>query len=99
MPYAAEDIERIIEPAARKYGAARVRAFWPYARREAAEESGMDFLIERGKTGWYSMPGGFCGELAMALGTEIDLAAAGSDDRDFLMEIAKDEVLIYDREI
>lgn len=98
MPYTIEEIRTKVIPIAIRYGVASFSLFGSYARGEADEKSDLDFLMQKG-----SMKGllSYCGmlaELEDAFDCHIDLVIKNAvKDEIFLAEIAKDEVMLYER--
>ncbi len=94
------DIEQIKEaasPVARKYGVERVSLFGSRSRNEAGKESDYDFVISKGEISSLFQLAAFADELENALGAPVDVVTDTSEDKDFLAEIRKDEIVIYER--
>lgn len=85
-------------PIAIHYGVETLGLFGSYARGEADEKSDLDFFIQKG-----SMKGllSYCGMIADLEDTfhcHIDLVIKNAiKDKQFLEEIGKDEVKLYER--
>lgn len=85
-------------PIAIHYGVETLSLFGSYARGEADEKNDLDFLIQKG-----SMKGllSYCGMIADLEDTfhcHIDLVIKNAiKDKQFLEEIGKDEVKLYER--
>ncbi|MDR0621108.1 MAG: nucleotidyltransferase domain-containing protein [Deltaproteobacteria bacterium] len=94
-----DDIKRLVEPVARRYGVDSVRLFGSYARGEATPSSDVDLLVDTGIVYSLFKVGGLYGDLKEALGMEIDLITINKkeNDFDFLKFIAVDEVIIYEK--
>lgn len=98
MPYTIEEIREKAIPIAIHYGVETLSLFGSYARGGADEESDLDFLIKKG-----SMKGllSYCGMIAAledAFHCRIDLVIKNAiKDKQFLEEIGKDEVKLYER--
>lgn len=98
MLYTIDEIRTRAVPIAVRYGVDSFSLFGSYARGEADENSDLDFLIQKG-----SMKGliSFCGmlaELEDAFNCHVDLVTKNSiKDEEFLEEIAKDEVKLYEK--
>lgn len=98
MPYTIEEIREKAIPIAIPYGVETLSLFGSYAGGRADEESDLDFLIKKG-----SMKGllSYCGMIAAledAFHCRIDLVIKNAiKDKQFLEEIGKDEVKLYER--
>ncbi|MDR1314217.1 MAG: nucleotidyltransferase domain-containing protein [Deltaproteobacteria bacterium] len=97
MRYTVDDIKRIVVPIARQHGVERVWLFGSYARGEARPESDIDLLIEKGKIVGYFQLSGFYLELAEALGLELDLVIREDLWEEFIEQVTREEILIYDQ--
>lgn len=100
-------IKALITPVAEKHRLRSVYIFGSYARNEANENSDVDILIDREGSeihGIFGMNTLF-NELRDALGKEIDLVTVQSLDqtstkmnnREFIENVMKEKVMIYDR--
>ena len=89
-------IHDAVIPLAQRYGLERVFLFGSYARGDATEKSDVDFRIDRG-----AMRGIKFGELYEdmqdALNRPVDIMTTSQLDKDFLSEIQKEEILLYDK--
>ena len=98
MPYTIDEIKTKAMPIAIRYGVDSFSLFGSYARGDADEKSDLDFLMQKG-----SMKGllSYCGmlaELEDAFDCHVDLVIRNAvKDKDFLAEIARDEVKLYER--
>ena len=89
------DIQKIVSTLARQYGAERVYLFGSYARGDMTAGSDIDLRIDKGSIRGLAFAG-LLGDLEDALGTHVDLISTAGMDEDFLREVQKDEVLLYD---
>ena len=89
-----EFTENEVKPIAAAYGVERVYLFGSYARGEATAESDLDFRIAKGKVKGFAF-GGLINALLDAFGKNVDVVTTASLDREFLQEIAGEEVLLY----
>lgn len=89
------EIQAVVEPLAKKYGAQRVYLFGSYARGDMTDQSDIDLRIDKGAIRGLAFAG-LLGDLEDALGTHVDLISTAGIDDDFLREIQKDEVLLYE---
>ena len=89
------DIQKIVSNLARQYGAERVYLFGSYARGDMTADSDIDLRIDTGSIRGLAFAG-LLGDLEDALGTHVDLISTAGMDEDFLREVQKDEVLLYE---
>ncbi len=89
------EIQAVVEFLAKKYGAQRVYLFGSYARGDMTDQSDIDLRIDKGSIRGLAFAG-LLGDLEDALGTHVDLISTAGMDDDFLQEIQKDEVLLYE---
>ena len=89
------ELQAVVEPLAKKYGAQRVYLFGSYARGDMTDQSDIDLRIDKGAIRGLAFAG-LLGDLEDALGTHVDLISTAGMDDDFLREIQKDEVLLYE---
>lgn len=89
------DIQKIVSDLARQYGAERVYLFGSYARGDMTAGSDIDLRIDKGSIRGLAFAG-LLGDLEDALGTRVDLISTAGMDEDFLREVQKDEVLLYE---
>lgn len=90
------DIQKKVAALGRQYGAERIFLFGSYAKGEANENSDIDLRIDRGDVRGLMM-GGLQVDLEDSLGKKVDLISTKALREDFLENIKKDEVLLYDR--
>ena len=95
MIYDIETIRAKAVPIAKKYGVKRMSLFGSYARGEANDESDVDFLIDKGKIIGIQYFG-FVYDLEDEFGCHVDVVTTGISDKEFLTEIKKDEVKLYE---
>ena len=98
MIYDIETIRAKTVPIAKKYGVRRMSLFGSYARGEADDQSDVDLIIDSGvgKIRGYLSYFGFVYALEDELGCHVDVVSTGIEDKKFLAEIKKDEVLLYE---
>ena len=89
------DIQKIVSELALQYGAERVYLFGSYARGDMTAGSDIDLRIDKGSIRGLAFAG-LLGDLEDALGTHVDLISTAGMDEDFLREVQKDEVLLYE---
>lgn len=90
------DIQKKVAALGQQYGAERIFLFGSYARGEADEDSDIDLRIDRGDVRGLMM-GGLRVDLEDLLGKRVDLISTKALRKDFLENIRKEEVLLYDR--
>lgn len=99
MLYTIDEIRVKAVPIAIRYGVDTLSLFGSYARGRADEKSDLDFLIQKG-----SMKGllAYCGmiaDLEDVFQCHVDLVIKNAiSDKQFLEEIGKDEVKLYERQ-
>lgn len=86
-----------VAPIAKKYQVERVYLFGSYARGDATEQSDVDLRIDKGKMKGLFKFAGFFSEVENMIGkNKIDIVTTNSLDEEFLNNISKDEVIIYE---
>lgn len=90
-----KDIKKIVTQYGRQYGAERIYLFGSYARGEATQNSDVDLRIDKGTIRGI-MLGGLLVDLETSLHKKVDLITTASLRPDFLNEIKKEEVLLYE---
>lgn len=96
MIYSIEEIKKIVIPIAKEYGIARISLFGSYAKQKATNDSDIDFIIDKGDLvgiQYFSL----LNELEDVFHCEIDLITTGFSNKEFLNNIQKEEILIYER--
>lgn len=91
-----KNISKMITPIAQKYGAERVALFGSRAKNTETETSDYDFIISKGKIQSLFQLASFIDELEKAFGASIDVITDTSNDIEFLKQIKKDEVVVYE---
>ena len=97
MCFTLEEIKHRSVPVAQKYGVKRLGLFGSYARGEATQESDVDLRIDKGTIRGLRFAG-LLGDLEDALGKHVDLISTGGMDEAFRRSIAREEVLLYERQ-
>ena len=93
-----KSISKVVAPIAQKYGADRVALFGSRAKNMAKETSDYDFIISRGSIRSLFQLASFIDELEKAFGVNVDVITDTSNDVEFLEQIKKDEVVVYEAE-
>ena len=98
MPYTIEQIREKAVPVAVRYGVESLSLFGSYARGEADENSDLDFVVVKGNLRSLLAYCGMVADLEDAFRCHVDLVTRTAiKDEDFLEEINRDEVMIYER--
>lgn len=95
MPYTIEELQNLIAPIAKAHGVKRISLFGSYSRGTAGQNSDVDLLIEKGSTMSLFQLSGLRLSLEDALKIPVDIVTTESSDKEFLHNIARDEVLLY----
>ncbi len=91
-----EMIRNTVSELGKEYGAKRISLFGSYARGDMTEDSDIDLLIDKGRIRGLEFASLLC-DLEEAFGKHVDLISVRGANQDFLNEVKKDEVLIYER--
>lgn len=94
--YSMDEIREKAIPIAQKYGVNRLGLFGSYARGEANGQSDLDFLIDGGQIKGLLQYTGFVLDLEDIFGCHVDVVMDGIKDKEFLRQIKKDEVVLYE---
>lgn len=89
------EIRQIVSDLAQQYGVQRVYLFGSYARGDMTSDSDIDLRIDKGAIRGLAFAG-LLGDLEDALDTSVDLLSTAGMDAEFLKEIQRDEVLLYE---
>ena len=96
--YTLSEIKDAVAPIAEAYGVNRVYLFGSHARDSANEKSDIDIKIEKGKIKSLLELSSFRLDLEDALGVSVDLLTSTMSNKELLNRIARDEVLIYEKQ-
>ena len=96
MRYTINEIKNKTNPIAKAYGIGRMSLFGSYARGEATDDSDVDLYIERGRLKSLLQYFAFIDELEKVFGANIDVITDTSNNIEFLEQIKKDEVVVYE---
>ncbi len=96
--YTLNEIRRIAEPIASRYGVAALYLFGSYARGEATPTSDLDFRVDRGGVTDMLALGGLYSDLEEGFGKKLDVLTTQMLSPAFLKRIKPEEVLIYARQ-
>lgn len=95
--YTIEEIKAIVAPIAAAHDVDRIYLFGSYARGEATTGSDIDLRVDKGRLKGLFALGALYADLEDGLGKQLDLFTTRSLEREFLQNIAKDEILLYSR--
>ena len=95
VKYSIAELQSIVEPLAKKYGAERIYLFGSYARGDMNNRSDIDLRIDKGSIRGLALAG-LLVDLEDALGIPVDLIPTTSLDPHFLESIHSEEVLLYE---
>ena len=90
------EIRKTVVPIAKTYGIKRASLFGSYARGDASVNSDVDILIDKGHLRGLIQYFSFVHELEAALQCHVDVVTSAIDDKNFLSDIKRDEVLLYE---
>lgn len=95
--YTIEKLKSILGPIAKRHGVKKLSVFGSVARGEATDKSDVDLLADV-PDGWglFALSGLYA-DIEDALTCQVDLVTTGIDDAQFLENIRKDEVILYER--
>lgn len=96
MCYTIDEIKVKVSPIAKNYGIRRASLFGSYARGTANDNSDIDICIDKGKMRSLIQYFAFVNDLEKSLQCHVDVVTSGIQDEDFLNNILRDEVLIYE---
>ena len=91
-----QNLKMKITPIAARHGVKRVSLFGSRARGDDRIDSDYDFVISKGAVDSIFRYVAFVDDLEGSLGAHVDVITDTSEDEDFLREIKKDEVLLYE---
>ena len=95
-PYTIEKIREIVTPIAQRFNVKRMWLFGSYARGDYNLDSDLDFRVDMERPCGFFKLAGLYNALEEALGMKVDLISPDPKEIEFLAEIEKDEVIIYD---
>lgn len=96
--YGIPELRARIAPIAKQFGVDRVYAFGSYGREEAGQDSDLDLRIDKGEIQTLFQLTEFRLTLEDALSIPVDIVTSDMRDCRFLSSIAKDEVLLYEKQ-
>jgi len=91
-----DEIRKSIVPICQRYGVSRAYLFGYYSRNEATENSDVDIRIEKGRLRGLFALSGFRLDIVEALQKEVDVVSQRPDTQEFLDNLKRDEVLLYE---
>ena len=96
MCYTIDEIKFKVSPIAKNNGIRRVSLFGSYARGTANDNSDIDICIDKGRMRSLIQYFAFINDLEKSLQCHVDVVTSGIQDEDFLNNILRDEVLLYE---
>jgi len=93
-----EELRSIVAPVAKKHNVDRVYLFGSVARGDHNENSDYDFCVECPRIRGIFAFSGFFEELRNAVGDEIDIVDIDAIRPEFLKNIMKDGIVLYDEQ-
>ena len=96
MNYVLQEIKDIVIPIAKTYGVSKVGVFGSYARGDANENSDVDIYIEKGKLRSLIQYFSFVNDLEHSLGCHVDVVTTNAADREFVENIMREGITIYE---
>ena len=98
--YSIDELRRLISPIAKNHGLNKVYLFGSYARGSATENSDVDLCIDASSLRGLFAIGTLYADLEDTLQKKLDIVTFGSlkynNDKKFVNNLHKDEVLIYE---
>jgi len=100
--YSIDEIQNKIVPVAKAFNVSKVYIFGSYARNEATPESDIDFLVDISDSAIHTFLDlcEFYSQMKALFDISIDIVtpdALKPEDRNFIKNIEKDKIIIYDR--
>ena len=98
--FSPDELRKLINPIAKKYGVGRVILFGSAARGGCTEESDYDFCVEPGEIRSGFKFAGFYAAVEDAVGREVDILSINAlrPGSEFLDAIHREGIIIYERE-
>lgn len=96
MRYTIDEIKVKVSPIAKNYGIRRASLFGSYARGTANDNSDIDICIDKGRMRSLIQYFAFINDLEKSLQCHVDVVTSGIQDEEFLNNILRDEVLLYE---
>lgn len=97
MIYTIEEIKVKCIPIAKEYNLSNLRLFGSYAKGNATEDSDIDLIMDTGGIMGFIKYSSLLHKLEDVFGCSIDLITNEFSNKDFLKEIKKEEILLYER--
>ena len=91
-----DEIRKSVIPICQRYGVNRAYLFGSYSRNEATENSDVDIRIEKGRLRGLFALSGFRLDIVEALQKEVDVVSQRPDTQEFLDNLKRDAVLLYE---
>lgn len=98
MCYTIDEIKEKTIPIVLNYGIQSLSLFGSYARNEADDNSDVDICIEKGSLRTLLQYFAFVYDLEKSLNCHVDVITTDIEDKLFLQEILKENILLYERQ-
>ena len=96
LSYTINEIREKVTPVAKSFKVKKVSLFGSYAKGNAKTESDVDLFIEKGELKSLIQYFMFVSELEKNLECHVDVVTTGIEDKEFLRNIQKEGVLLYE---
>ena len=93
--YSVDEIRDIVAPIAKQHKVGKIFLFGSYAKGNANSNSDIDLRLEKGQLKGLLELGALYADLEDHLEKKIDLLTTASLSKDFLKNIANEEILLY----
>jgi hypothetical protein len=97
MCYTLNEIKEKTVPIAKSYGVKSLGVFGSYARNEATDDSDVDICVEKGALRSLIQYFAFVQELEKILECHVDVVTTEIEDTDFLNNVLKERIILYER--
>ena len=95
--YTIDEIKKKATPIAEEYGVKSLKLFGSYAKGQNNEDSDIDFIVNKGKMETLFQYISFVNRLEEAFGCHVDVVSTEIEDQNFIKNINKDSILLYDK--
>ena len=95
--YTIDEIKKKATPIAEEYGVKSLKLFGSYAKGQNNEDSDIDFIVNKGKMETLFQYISFVNRLEETFGCHVDVVSTEIEDQNFIKNINKDSILLYDK--
>lgn len=95
--YTIDEIKKKATPIAEEYGVKSLKLFGSYAKGQNNEDSDIDFIVNKGKMETLFQYISFVNRLEEVFGCHVDVVSTEIEDQNFIKNINKDSILLYDK--